>query len=562
MRKIFDKKLNQKGFTLVEIVMAIALVAVALVAIGAMLIGTQNSTGQMLSDSQIHKQSNIVKDALYNEFVTTNSGVKYWVKDHGSDVFVPTVTGSGDELEHVVAFYKIDASQSVLYKTYYVYNSQNKTLKRATVNCNIPTQSELETVDVNIKSVIGSITSWDVVSTDVELLRMDLSGCTSGGIVGVCITIKRGQSAYTVDNVINVRGKINVNGTLVSYDAVDSYNGLVIPPKPIGGLVADGDSKILIEAGYANGRAIYYKVGDNGSWSMSLPMETRAGTYRVYYYVDGDSYYTSDNLNSYVVATIGEGVDSVTWTKWNCSVTANSAYVKVSNHPLIGTTTTGETSNLTYKNGVLAAGLTFSGSSTSSFSASTGFTNDKGYNGVYNITYVAHQNEDISELHRVISIDEIKDVGASIYGSSDKVEYTEVKYTATIVECAVRSTFYNCVKGSSNLGEFVAADGALPEDGDLIIGGAGMGFCVLRIGDAYYYYTTSADNHTHGYSSEVLVGAGCTTYGVTKYSCECGNTKIEHDISPLTHDYREIYVGDQVMYYECRRCQDMYWPAD
>lgn len=60
------------------------------------------------------------------------------------------------------------------------------------------------------------------------------------------------------------------------------------PPTAISGLVYTGSAQTLIEAGTVSGGTMKYSL-DGTTWSASLPTGTNAGTYNVYYRVDGDA---------------------------------------------------------------------------------------------------------------------------------------------------------------------------------------------------------------------------------------------------------------------------------
>lgn len=51
----------------------------------------------------------------------------------------------------------------------------------------------------------------------------------------------------------------------------------------------DGTEKELVTDAKVKGGTIYYKVGDNGTWSTETPKATEVGEYKIYYYVEGDA---------------------------------------------------------------------------------------------------------------------------------------------------------------------------------------------------------------------------------------------------------------------------------
>ena len=51
----------------------------------------------------------------------------------------------------------------------------------------------------------------------------------------------------------------------------------------------DGTEKELVTDVKVKGGTVYYKVGDNGTWSKETPKATEVGEYKIYYYVEGDA---------------------------------------------------------------------------------------------------------------------------------------------------------------------------------------------------------------------------------------------------------------------------------
>ena len=58
---------------------------------------------------------------------------------------------------------------------------------------------------------------------------------------------------------------------------------------------------LLVNGGSAAVGTFYYKLGADGEWSTSFPTATKAGDYKVYYYVKGDAYHNDIISDSYFV---------------------------------------------------------------------------------------------------------------------------------------------------------------------------------------------------------------------------------------------------------------------
>ena len=62
-----------------------------------------------------------------------------------------------------------------------------------------------------------------------------------------------------------------------------------------------------------------------------------------------------------------------------------------------------------------------------------------------------------------------------------------------------------------------------------------------------YYHDVSmyVEFHTHDYSASVTTNPTCTSAGVTKYTCDCGDNYTENTPSALGHDYASTFTVDK-----------------
>ena len=70
-------------------------------------------------------------------------------------------------------------------------------------------------------------------------------------------------------------------------------------------LVYNRNAQELVTAGYADGGKLNYKLGENGTWSETIPTATDAGDYKVYYKVVGDGSH-SDTAETEISVTIAK----------------------------------------------------------------------------------------------------------------------------------------------------------------------------------------------------------------------------------------------------------------
>lgn len=94
---------------------------------------------------------------------------------------------------------------------------------------------------------------------------------------------------------VTVTGNGNYGGSRVIYGAftvVQAGNELTTTPAAKR-LTYTGAAQELVEAGAADFGTIEYKIGDNGQYSTTIPTATAAGTYTVYYQVQGTDNYAA-----------------------------------------------------------------------------------------------------------------------------------------------------------------------------------------------------------------------------------------------------------------------------
>ncbi len=77
-------------------------------------------------------------------------------------------------------------------------------------------------------------------------------------------------------------------------------------PSAARGLVYDGNPKTLVTGGSATGGTMMYRVGTEGDFSTKVPQETNAGTYDVYYKVEGDENYSDIEPGAPITVTIAK----------------------------------------------------------------------------------------------------------------------------------------------------------------------------------------------------------------------------------------------------------------
>jgi len=113
---------------------------------------------------------------------------------------------------------------------------------------------------------------------------------TSYGFYGQTVSYNAaiwGSSDTSLDDITTVTPVNFLPRTIIVYETGKTAPTYT-PPTAISGLVYTGSAQTLIEAGTVSGGTMKYSL-DGTTWSASLPTGTNAGTYNVYYRVDGDA---------------------------------------------------------------------------------------------------------------------------------------------------------------------------------------------------------------------------------------------------------------------------------
>lgn len=94
------------------------------------------------------------------------------------------------------------------------------------------------------------------------------------------------------------------------FQVTQAENAMTTAPEAVADLVYTGEEQSLVAEGVAMFGTVQYKLGENGTYSIEIPVAAAAGTYTVYYKVDGSDNYTAMEEAS-VAVTIGQGTVTI-----------------------------------------------------------------------------------------------------------------------------------------------------------------------------------------------------------------------------------------------------------
>ena len=124
-----------------------------------------------------------------------------------------------------------------------------------------------------------------------------------------------------------VEGTTNYDGAIktAQFEIKKAAATVTTAPAAKTELVYNRNAQELVTAGYADGGKLNYKLGENGTWSETIPTATDAGDYKVYYKVVGDGSH-SDTAETEISVTIAQATNEITGISiagWTYGETAN-----------------------------------------------------------------------------------------------------------------------------------------------------------------------------------------------------------------------------------------------
>ena len=147
-------------------------------------------------------------------------------------------------------------------------------------------------------------------------------------------TSENGEYMVTVPTAVGkywvkatVEGTSNYDGAIktAQFEIKKAAATVTTAPAAKTELVYNRNAQELVTAGAANGGTLNYKLGENGTWSETIPTATDAGDYKVYYKVVGDGSH-SDTAETEISVTIAQATNEITGmvlAGWNYGETAN-----------------------------------------------------------------------------------------------------------------------------------------------------------------------------------------------------------------------------------------------
>jgi|GEM_PF-4295432 len=133
-----------------------------------------------------------------------------------------------------------------------------------------------------------------------------------------------GSYTATATALSNANYKLPASGLTRSFTISKAASGVETAPTAKTGLTYNGNARELVSAGTAAGGTMVYSLTSGGTFSKTIPTGKNAGSYTVYYKVQGDSNHT-DTAEASVTVSIAKAADPAALTVTAAGVKAGGS---------------------------------------------------------------------------------------------------------------------------------------------------------------------------------------------------------------------------------------------
>ncbi len=220
----------------------------------------------------------------------------------------------------------------------------------------VPTAVGTHTVKASVAAAkqykAGEATNTFIISAKAVTAAMiaDIADQTySGTPITPTLTVKDGETTLTLNTDYSVayENNVNVGSATATITGKGNYTGtasktftigkaaaaITKAPAAIDGLVYSGEAQALVEAGTVSAGTMVYSTTLTGTFSETIPTGTNAGTYTVYYMVNGNDNYNgidASETNKVSVTIAKAAITEVTLEETSFTYTGSEQTATVS----------------------------------------------------------------------------------------------------------------------------------------------------------------------------------------------------------------------------------------
>lgn len=203
---------NQKGFTLVELIIAVAILAIVTLAVcGFIVVGSKSYTSAN-TDIMLQQEAQLALNQISDVIIDTTDSITYSIStDSGMQNVLKDSEYGGEAIDKCLAVVNSnDTSSNNDNPSYWFY--WNKDDEKIYFN-EVPVDSGMDSGDIQaaFDSLSNDPNNQPVLAEHVTDLSIDLSQFEENRVVMISMTLKNGNREYFTSNNVTVRNKIALN---------------------------------------------------------------------------------------------------------------------------------------------------------------------------------------------------------------------------------------------------------------------------------------------------------------------------------------------------------------
>ena len=241
------KSLKNKGFTLIEMVVAFAVLGVAVFGIGGFFVSAARSYSSVSDETSLQYEAQLALNQVESMLIDSTLGVSYnFVKTgatatNGGYQFVEKDSeASGAAVSKVLYAYNVGASAGLLDIMMLKWDDNEKAIYYKVQQVSNPGPS-INTIDVS-----STLSGWDLLAEDVEAFSVDLSEYTKTKKVEIKLGFKNRSKDYETSGTVVLRNNVLINET----DIGKIYNRISwAPPSTITGIGLTSNMDVTVPGG-------------------------------------------------------------------------------------------------------------------------------------------------------------------------------------------------------------------------------------------------------------------------------------------------------------------------
>lgn len=200
-------KLNNKGFSLVELIISVAILTIITSAILGFIVTSSKSYGNVSEDVSLQQEAQLSLNQISDLIVDSTSGLKYYYNDNEALIILSDADISGDVTSKTLAIYNVQKEivSGVTVENKYIYNIiWRKADKKIYLRKDSIDSSTGLVTQGNEVLMVEYVTDFNPSLTKVESRKK----------VSISMTFARNDKNYSASKNFALRNKTIVNGSI------------------------------------------------------------------------------------------------------------------------------------------------------------------------------------------------------------------------------------------------------------------------------------------------------------------------------------------------------------